>query len=98
MGKFMKTYDAVFKKKVVDLYLEGELSYQGVGEKFNIDRSLVRRWVAKFKADGEESFKERRGKAKGFGQGRRKTRPESPNEKMKRLEAENELLKKLLKM
>jgi transposase len=43
-------------------------------------------------------IKEKRGKAKGPGQGRPRTLPEDPENKIKRLEAENEMLKKFLKM
>lgn len=43
-------------------------------------------------------LEEKRGKANGPGIGRPRTRPEYPEVKLKRLEAENEMLKKLLQM
>lgn len=45
-----------------------------------------------------KGLEEKRGKAKGPGIGRPKTKPEDPEAKIKRLEAENEMLKKLLGM
>ncbi|MGE6613083.1 hypothetical protein ACQKFG_21595 [Peribacillus sp. NPDC076916] len=43
-------------------------------------------------------MEEKRGKAKGLGKGRPRTAPEDSEEKITRLEAENDMLKKLLKM
>jgi transposase len=69
-----------------------------VAEKLGISSSVIRRWVKHFKSEGINGLEEKRGKAKGTGQGRPRTRPEDPEAKIKRLEAENEMLKKLLKM
>lgn len=98
MGKIRKTYDIAFKKKAVDLYLKEGISYETVGMELGIDHSVVRRWVKHFEAEGMKGLEEKRGKAKGPGMGRPRTRPEDPEVKIKRLEAENEMLKKLLKM
>ncbi|EJR79922.1 hypothetical protein IK7_03481 [Bacillus cereus VD156] len=49
-----------------------------------------------FEAEGIKGLEEKRGKAKGPGIGR--TKPKDPEAKIKRLEAENEMLKKLLGM
>ncbi|WP_342438303.1 transposase [Paenibacillus sp. FSL L8-0436] len=98
MGDMRKTYDDKFKKKAVDLYLKKGLGYKSVAREMGINDSLVRRWVKHFKAEGLKGLEEKRGKAKGAGIGRPRTRPEDPEVKMKRLEAENELLKKLLQM
>ncbi|MCM3783920.1 transposase [Neobacillus mesonae] len=98
MGKIRKTYDIAFKKKAVDLYLKDGKGYKTVAKELGIDHSLVRRWVEHFKTEGITALKEKRGTAKGPGKGRPRIRTEDPKTKIKRLEAENELLKKLLKM
>ncbi|MDM5225414.1 helix-turn-helix domain-containing protein [Cytobacillus sp. NJ13] len=98
MGKTRQTYDVTFKKRAVDLYLKEGMGYEAVAKELNINHSMVRRWVKHFKAEGIKGLEEKRRKAKGPGQGRPRTSPEDPEAKIKRLEAENEMLKKLLKM
>ena len=98
MGEMRKTYDENFKKKTVDLYLKKGLGYKSVAHEMGINDTLVRRWVKHYKAEGLKGLEEKRGKAKGPGIGRPRTRPEDPEVKIKRLEAENEMLKKLLQM
>lgn len=98
MGEKIKTYDKEFKKKAVDLYLKKGLGYKSVAQEMGINESLVRRWVKHYQAEGLKGLEEKRGKANGPGIGRPRTRPEDPEVKIKRLEAENELLKKLLQM
>lgn len=98
MEKTGKTYDPTLKKKAVDLYFKQGMGYKLVAKELGIDRCTVRRWVKRFQAEGLEGLEEKRGKAKGHGKGRPKTHPEDPETELKRLRAENELLKKLLKM
>lgn len=98
MGKIRKTYDTTFKKKAVDLYLKEGMGYERVGKELGIDHTIVYRWVKSYEAEGIKGLEEKRGKAKGSSKGRPKTQPEDPETKVKRLEAENEMLKKLLKM
>lgn len=98
MGNIKRTFDKTFKKQAVDLYLNGDMSYQSVADKLEIDKNQVRRWVKYFEDEGILGLEEKRGKAKGLGKGRPRTAPEDPEEKIRRLEAENEMLKKLLKM
>lgn len=98
MGEMRRTYGEKFKKKAVDLYLKKGLGYKSVAREMGIDDTLVRRWVKHFEAEGLKGLEEKRGKAKGPGMGRPRTRPEDPEAKIKRLEAENEMLKKLLQM
>ncbi|MDR7319744.1 transposase [Brevibacillus nitrificans] len=98
MGKIRKTYDAAFKKKAVDLYLKDGMGYKTVAKELGIHHSMVRRWVEHFQGEGMAGLNEKRGKANGPGIGRPRTRPEDAEVKIKRLEAENALLKKLLKM
>ncbi|MGG4188974.1 hypothetical protein [Paenibacillus peoriae] len=59
---------------------------------------MVRRGGGHFQAEGMTGLEEKCGKANGPGMGRPRTRHEDPEAKIKRLEAENEWLKKLLKM
>ena|ERR1700730_9769575 len=98
MGKIKVTYDVQFKKKAVDMYLKDGMGYKIVGKELGIDHSVVRRWVNRFKTEGLKGLEEKRGKAKGPGMGRPRVRAEDPETRIKRLEAENEMLKKLLKM
>jgi transposase len=97
MGKIRKTYDAKFKKKAVDLYWKEGMGYKTVAKELGIDESMVRRWVKRYEQEGMKGLEEKRGKAKGPGKGRPRTRPEDPEMKIKCLEAEVEMLKKLLK-
>ncbi|MDM5266019.1 transposase [Bacillus wiedmannii] len=96
MGKIRVTYDIEFKKKAVNLYLKEGMGYKTVAKELGIDHSVVRRWVKHFEAEGIKGLEEKRGKTKG--PGRPKNNPEDPEAKMKRLEAENAMLKKLLGM
>jgi transposase len=98
MGKIRKTYDVKFKKKAVDLYKKEGMGYKSVAKELGIDHTMVRRWVEHYDKEGMKGLEEKRGKAKGPGKGRPRTRPEDPETKIKRLEAEVEMLKKLLKM
>ncbi|MCG8396890.1 transposase [Bacillus atrophaeus] len=98
MGKTRKTYDIHFKKKVVDLHLNDGMGYQTIAREMDIDKNQVRRWVNHFQEEGMKGLEEKRGKAKGPGIGRPRIRPEDPESKMKRLEAENKMLKKFLDM
>jgi transposase len=98
MGKIRETYDIEFKKKAVDLYLNEGMGLRTVSKKLGIDHTMVQRWVKHFEAEGISGLEEKRGKANGPSKGRPRTRPEDPQEKIKRLEAEIEMLKKLLKM
>jgi transposase len=98
MGKIRKTYDVKFKKKAVDLYKKEGMGYKSVAKKLGIHHSMVNRWVQQYDREGLKGLVEIRGKAKGPGKGRPRTRPEDPETKIKRLEAEVKMLKKLLKM
>ncbi|MCJ8223272.1 helix-turn-helix domain-containing protein [Bacillus paralicheniformis] len=98
MGKIRKTYDVTFKKKAVDLHMKDGMRFKTVAKELGISKSVVARWVKHFEAEGIKGLKEKRGKAKGAGMGRPRIRPEDPESKIKRLEAEVEMLKKLLKV
>ncbi len=80
------------------MYIEEELSaVQTAKELELVDKSRVYKWVAIFNEKRETAFdEETRGKMRGPGKGRPRTRFDSPEEKMKYLEIENEVLKKRL--
>jgi transposase len=80
----------------VDLYLKEGMGYKTVVKELGIDESMVRRWVKRYEQKGIQGLEEKQGKAKGPNKGRPRTRPEDPETKIKRLEAEVEMLKKLL--
>lgn len=98
MGKIRKTYDMNIKKKVVDLQLKDGMGYNIIAKELSIDKNQGRRCVNYFNAEGIKGLEDKRGKRKGPGKGRPRARPEDQEVKIKRLEAENEMLKKLLKM
>jgi len=98
MGTNRRTYDVTFKKKAVDMYEKEGMGYNTVAKKLGISHSMVRRWVKHYENEGIKGLEEKRGKAKGPKKGRPRIRPENPEVKIKRLEAEVEMLKKLLKM
>jgi transposase len=99
MGKNIRTtYDLAFKKKAIDLYFKEGMGYKTVAKELDVHHSMVQRWVKHFEAEGIKGLEENRGKAKGPGKGSPRTRFEDTDAKIKRLEAENEMLKKLLKM
>ncbi|WP_257985122.1 helix-turn-helix domain-containing protein [Bacillus sp. T33-2] len=62
MGKIMRTFDISFKKKAVDLYLKGDISYEAVANQLGIDKKQIRRWVNYFEAEGLQVLEEKRGK------------------------------------
>ncbi|WP_214484967.1 helix-turn-helix domain-containing protein [Bacillus sp. SM2101] len=96
MEKDRKTYDINFKKKVVEQY-QITKNYAAVAREFNIHRKNVQRWVNHYNNEGTRGLRERRGRKKEFGKVTH-IRNEHPEQKIKRLEAENEFLKKLLSM
>lgn len=55
-------------------------------------------WVKRYRELGEDGLRERRGKSTGQNKGRLKKESPTLEEKIKRLEAEDEYLKKVLKM
>lgn len=86
--KGMKHYPERVKREVIRLYLEEGWSRTEIMEKHHIyDKNRVRSWVIQYEKEGEKMFekKERRG---------RKPRRENQEAYIKRLEMENELLKK----
>lgn len=96
MVKKYKTYSAEFKKEIVHMYLHEGWSQRELLKHFRIHNSMLQRWVNQYQREGMEGLLEKRGKSKGSKRGRPRKNPLSLEEKMKRLEAENAYLKKLL--
>lgn len=96
MGKTNRTYDLKTKRKAVDLYLKEEMGYKTIAKELEIDVAIIYRWVKHFQAEGLKGLEEKCGKSKGVGKGRPTTQLETTETKLKRLEAENALLKKFL--
>lgn len=97
MGNIRRTYSKELKMQAVQLYLEGELSYQAVAKELGIadDRS-VRRWIRHYENEGTKGLEEKRGKSTHPRKGRPRKHPASLEEEVRRLRAENEFLKKWL--
>ncbi|AIG24649.1 transposase [Brevibacillus laterosporus] len=97
MGKIRKTYSKDFKLKAVQLYLNGEQGYKTLTRDLGIsDPSILRGWVNHYRKEGIQGLDENRGRTKNPLRGRPRTRPESMEEEIVRLRAENEFLKKWL--
>lgn len=93
MGKTIE-YPAEFKLKAVKTYLEGNHGgYQKVSEIYGMkDTRCLRKWVKQYEEKGEKFFKDKKVAKKEF---MYKT-PQSYEEKIQYLEAENAYLKELL--
>jgi transposase-like protein len=92
MGR-KQTYSVEVKLQAVELYLSGEMGgYRRVAERFNVNASQIVRWVRAYKQEGIDSLKEKRSLV-----GRKPKNP-SDQEKIKRLEAEVEYLKNILRL
>ncbi|WP_144977512.1 helix-turn-helix domain-containing protein [Geobacillus sp. C56-T2] len=87
---------AEFKMDIVHKYLHEGWSQSDLLKHFHIHNSMLQRWVNQYQREGIKGLKEKQGKTIGTNKGRLRKNPSSPEEKMKRLEAENAYLKKLL--
>lgn len=96
MGKIRKTYTLDFKLKAINLYFNEGMGAKSIGHELGIAYAIVERWVNHYKREGIDGLKEKRGKSKDLHTGRPRKNPLSDAEKIKKLEAENEYLKKLL--
>ncbi|MCR8993839.1 transposase [Brevibacillus sp. 7WMA2] len=91
MGKIRKTYSKDFKLKAVQLYLSGEQGYKTLTRDLGIsDPSILRGWVDHYGKEGIQGLDEKRGRTKNPLRGKPLTRPESMEEEIVRLRAENE--------
>ncbi|WP_168162132.1 helix-turn-helix domain-containing protein, partial [Nosocomiicoccus sp. HMSC067E10] len=51
-----KKHSFEFKVKVVNEYLNGEGGYRFLGKKYNINKSLVEKWVGQYKTYGHQGL------------------------------------------
>ena len=58
----MAKYNYELKKKIVEEYLSGKTSYSVLGDKYQIDESLVKNWVNNYKHFGDEGLMRSRNK------------------------------------
>jgi len=93
MSSTKKTYSLEFKHRVVEC-LEQGTTYREIKETYGLDLKMFRRWVRKYRDDGLKGLEDRRGRTRKTEGTREKTL--RPEEKIQRLEAEVEFLKKLL--
>lgn len=86
--KGMKQYSKEIKKKAIKLYLEEGMSTKEINKKLEIkDPNRIYNWVIEYRKEGEKVFEKKP-------RGRKKKQEESIEEKIARLEMENEILKK----
>lgn len=99
-NKHRKTYSKEFKLKAVKLRVEQGYSTTAVIEALGLSSSsMFKRWVGNYRRYGEVGLEERRGKmSTGRPRKRPLTLPEEVEKRIRRLEMENEVLKKLLEL
>lgn len=99
-NKHRKTYGKDFKLMAVRMKLEGGYSNKAVVETLGIPcLRMFKRWVSKYRKYGEGGLEEHRGKmSTGKPRKRPLTSPDEMRNRIRRLEMENEVLKKLLEL
>lgn len=94
-----KTYSKEFKLQAVKMKVDQGCSYAAIVQETGIARSMIKRWVKSYQAIGEAGLEERRGHMSA---GRPRVRPITKEDELakriRRLEMENEVLKKLLEL
>lgn len=58
----MTKYNSGFKAKIIHEYITTSNSSQALGRKYNIDSRLIRGWIQRYRSQGINSLKWRRGK------------------------------------
>lgn len=93
-----KTYTTAFKLQIVNYYLAGEKTVAVLSHEFDLEKSIIKRWINKFQEGGELSLQDSRGRHGKHAGGRQPTSGLSEIEKLRqenlRLKGENFLLKK----
>lgn len=90
-----KTYSKEFKLQIVKLKLEGGYSKYRIVREFGITRAMVERWVKRYQSEGEDGLESRRGRPKKRTFDRPRTQVEQLEARVRYLEMENAILKKL---
>lgn len=93
MGQIKKSYSLKFKHHVVEKFEQGA-TYNEIKETYGLDLRMFRRWVRKYRDNGLKGLEDRRGRPRKIDDTFEKLLPRG--EKIQRLEAEIEFLKKLL--
>lgn len=99
-NKHRRTYSKDFKLKAVKMKLEQGYSNKMVLEDLGLpSASMFKYWVSNYRKYGEAGLEDHRGK-KSAGRPRKRplTVPEEMQKRIRRLEMENEILKKLLQL
>lgn len=99
-NKYRRTYSKDFKLNAVKMKLEEGYSNKTIVEVLGLPSSrMFRYWVSNYRKYGEAGLEEQRGKmSAGRPRKRPLTLPEEMQKRIRRLEMENEVLKKLLKL
>lgn len=98
-GDKFTSYTKEFKLKAVKMYLDEGRSMRFIIREMGIkDRSYLRRWLKNYQKGGEDGLEDGRGKSKTPTRGRPRIDPCSPEEENRRLRAENDYLKALLRL
>lgn len=93
------TYSKEFKLQAVKLKIEQGYSCPAITQEKGISSSMIKRWVKDYQAMGEAGLDERRGKTStGRPSARPMTKEEELTKRIRRLEMENDVLKKLLEL
>lgn len=96
-GRKHRTYSKEFKLRAIKMKLEEGYSNPRILAELGIpEESVLRDWVRRYRAQGEAGLEERRGNAaKGRPPKKPLTREEELLQRIRRLEMENAVLKKL---
>lgn len=97
MQKKYNVYSKELKLQAIDMHLNQHIGANTIAKELGISsKHRVYQWVKQYQEKGETAFdNETRGKSKGPGKGRPKTKFSSQEEELQYLRMENEFLKKL---
>ncbi|MBJ8030648.1 helix-turn-helix domain-containing protein [Bacillus cereus group sp. N21] len=92
MGKIGRTFSIDFKMKAIEMYLHRGTGSKLIGRELGVTYSVIDRWIKNYNNEGILGQQEKRGKSRKT----RQTNAINQEDRIKRLEAENAYLKKLL--
>lgn len=90
-----KTYSREFKLKAVLMKLEEGYSKPRIALELGITKAMLERWVKRYRQFGEAGLEEQRGRSSAGRPPKPTTREEDLLRRIRRLEMENAVLKKL---
>jgi transposase len=94
-GQRFQFFDPEFKRRAVEMYLSG-MSKLGVTRELGLPNdSYVRRWIKAYEYRGWEGLSDHRGRGRQGAINLGKTRSQKPELKIKWIEAEIDMLKKI---